>query len=274
MKQQSRRLHRGWIVSLAAVILCFCVPGRVNAATYSFQKNTQVTIPSEQSSTGTGQYIWISYKAPEDGYLTVTASAASVQKASADDSTEQAAEQSSTVLQQSTGEFRLYHSGRKTALSDSCSFNTQNAGKNSVSYGMKKKTTYYLRVKTSEAVVLSAAFHKAGGKSGSSKKKAVSVNSRKTVSGVIPAGDKTAHWYKVWVKKKQVLHFYYAGSASGKLRLTFSGTYLKTADRYIREGNASWHHTYTTERVQPGTYYIRVERGSRTSSGAYQLKWK
>ena len=80
--------------------------------------------------------------------------------------------------------------------------------------------------------------------------------------------------YKLTVAKKQILHLYFSGKTNEKIRFTFSGAYIKTAKRYIIQGDESQRHTYSTERVQPGTYYVKVELFNDSSSGYYSFQWK
>ncbi len=251
-------------------------------ASENFNSNPTVTIPEEKSYSVTGAYTWIKYKAPGNGYITVRASSILPKNTvSYTDNTvtiqDPATGQQSTLPRvYSQGKWRLYSAKKNTALSSDDIFRTASSQSmdTTQTYGVKKNTTYYLRVSSNGNLTIKCKFTKVSENSGSQKSKAKSVKKNKTVKGIIGAGEKTADWYKIKLPKKQVLHLYFSGKTNDKIKLTFSGTYLKTAKKYIVRGNTKTQHTYTTERAQPGTYYVKVERNNSKSSGYYTLKWK
>ncbi len=243
-------------LALCAVLLfaVFC-PVEASAATGNFNKKKTVVIAQEDDFSHTQEYTWIKYKAPNHGYITVTA-----QKKGASGA--------------ASGLFSLYDAKKKTPLSGDYAYNTAGpAASYTVVYGVKKKTTYYLRVAAEGAVSVKCKFTKTSKSYANKKANAQNLAKGKLAKGIMAAGDNTADWYKVTVPKKQYLNFYFSGKASGKIQLTFSGSYLNTAKRYVVQGDEAENRAYTIERVQPGNYYVKVERADSVSSGFYTLKW-
>lgn len=243
-------------------------PVDVSAAARNFNKKATIAIAGAEDYAHTQKYIWIKYKAPNDGYITITAQG-NAQKLQEDGS-------GSKGAGLATGIFRLYNSKKKTQLSGDFAYNT--AGKNpaeyTVVYGVRKKTTYYLQVQAQGAVSVKCNFTKVSKSKANKKSAAVSLPKKKKAKGILAAGDNAADWYKIKIPKKQYLHFYYSGKANGQVKLTFSGAYLNTAKRYIIQGSEEVGHAYTIERVQPGNYFVKVERADSQSSGFYTLKWQ
>lgn len=270
--KQRRNYLRNITVLLGMMMILGIFPTEVSAADRSFNKTKTVAIDSKEDYNHTGQYIWIKYKASATGYITITA-INKIQTTESSTGTGDAAVEEPAFA---TGEICLYNSKKTTELSQVEAYNTASANPidYTVSYGVKKNATYYLRVKAEGDVAIKCKLTKVSESSGSKKSKAKSIKKSTTIRGIIPAGDTSADWYKIKVSKKQILHIYYSGNANGKVKFTFSGTYLKTAKKYVDQDVTKLYHTYTTERVQPGTYYVKVERGNSKSSGYYTLKWK
>lgn len=259
-------------ISKISIILCLTmlftgwIPMDVSAAARNFNQKKTITITGADDFVHTQKYIWIKYKAPNNGYITITAK----------NKAETAAGAAANTAGFATGAFRLYDSKKKTALSGDYVYNTAGSvpAESTAVYGVKKKTTYFLRVLAQGAVSVKCKFTKVV-KSGADKKaKAAALSKNKAAKGILIAGDNAADWYKITVPQKQYLHFYYSGRANGQIKLTFSGAYLNTAKRYIVQGQEAEGHAYTIERVQPGNYYVKVERANSTSSGFYTLKWQ
>lgn len=275
MKNYKALVKKVGIFFLLTGLMMDILPIDAFAATKNFNQTASVTISAKEDFATTGKYTWIKYKAKNNGYITVTASNAAVTTEPKED--EEKSKEHDEEYVMAHGYWTLYASNKKTALSSvTDSYNTaeENIHSYTQTYGVKKNTTYYLRVNAVGAVTLKCKFTKVNENSGSKKSKAKSLDKNKTVKGIISAGDKTVDWYKIKIPKKQILNIYYSGKTNSKIKITFSGTYLKTAVKYIQHGNTQTHHTYSTERVQPGTYYVKVERYNSTSSGYYTLKWK
>ncbi len=237
-------VFQGIFICLALVWMEIC-PADVFAAEGSFNQTAAVTV--------TDTDMWMKYKAPDNGYITISA-------------------QASGQASFSSGTVRLYNAKRQ-ALSKNDSFYMTD-GMSDVSYGVKKNAVYFIRLKAEGTLSVRFRFQKVKENSGGKKAMAKNLAKKKRVKGVVAAGEKTADWYKIKVKKKQTLHFYYSGKTNGKLAVTFSGTYLKTAKRFILHGTETVQYAYSAERVQPGTYYVKVERAENMSSGYYTLKWQ
>lgn len=275
------KLQYLWKIFCLIFIFAGMIPSeRVSAA--NFNSTSTVAIPEESSYAVTGVYTWIKYKAPDNGYITVTASPGLPKNAVSHTDTTVTIQDPATGLQSTIprtyaqGKWCLYNSKKNTALSSNDTFRTNSTQSADLTqtYGVKKNTTYYLRVSSNSNLSIKCKFTKVSESSGSKKSKAKSIKKNKTIKGIIAAGDKTVDWYKIKLPKKQVLHIYFSGRTNDKLKITFSGTYLKTAKKYIVRGNTKTQHTYTTERAQPGNYYVKVERNNTKSSGYYTLKWK
>ncbi len=256
------KIGRKWIhittVCLSALCLCL-LSGDVHAANANFNQKPLIQLDGNEEA-------WIKYKAKNNGYITVTAIAGDAgDDADSDSSTEQSP----------VGTFQLCNA-KKAALSKPFSYNASSglSADASLTFGVKKNAVYYLRVAPQGSLSVQCKFKKVTENSGSAKSKAKLVKQNKKIGGIIIAGDKTADWYKLTVAKKQILHLYFSGKTNEKIRFTFSGTYIKTAKRYIIQGDESQRHTYSTERVQPGTYYVKVERFNDSSSGYYSFQWK
>lgn len=249
-----------------ALILCALFPADIWAAARNFNQKKTITIAEEKDFIHTQKFIWIKYKAPNDGYITVTAK----DKKGNQDDEEREAETNAS------GMFQLYDVKKKTQLSREFSYQTDGeaAAYSAAVFGVKKNVTYFLRLQAQGAVSLNCKFTKVGKCSADKKAKAVTLSKDKIAKGILMAGDHAADWYKLSVPKKQYLHFYYAGKANGQIQLTFSGSYLKTTKRYVAQGTEEEGHAYTIERVQPGNYYVKVERADSLSSGFYTLKWQ
>lgn len=260
MENNKKYLKRIGIFLCSVFMFMGFMPMNISAADMNFNKAATIVIDGTEN-------VWVKYKAPDNGYITITAANVAQEAVPG-------FEQQETGF--AAGVFRLYDSKKKSALTNENIYNTASANSNdyTITYGVKKNTTYYLRVKPKGAVSVRCKLTKISESSGSKKSKAKSITKNKTVKGIIPAGDKTEDWYKIKITKKQTLHLYYSGKTNEQLRFTFSGTYLKTTKKYVKRGVTRVYHIYSTERVQPGTYYVKVERYNSKSSGYYTLKWK
>ena len=121
-----------------ALLLCL-FPADISAADRNFNKKKTITITGAEDYSHTQSYVWIKYKAPNDGYITITA-------------TNKAEKMQGTAY--ATGVFRLYDSKKKTQLSGDCAYNTagNTPAEYTMVYGVRKNTTYYLQVQAQGAV--------------------------------------------------------------------------------------------------------------------------
>ncbi len=149
---------------------------------------------------------------------------------------------------------------------------------NDPTYGVAKGKTYYIRVdarfNSKGAYVLNAANSKISEKSGKTKKKAVTIKKKKTKSGIIESGknSKQADWYKFKLtsKKKVNITVTTGSNESLKIILYKGGKRIKTV---TARGNSTGY-IKSIGKWTKGTYYIKVQRGTSTSSGYYTIKWK
>lgn len=146
----------------------------------------------------------------------------------------------------------------------------------SPTYGVKKGT-YYIKVKSS--------YNSNGGyvfkvtsnssikeKSGTKKAKAVTLKKSKTKKGTIQAGSGQADWYKFKKTSKKKTTVTIGGRTNDKIKVT-----LYRGSKKIATGTFNYSHKgyeFTMTNYPKGTYYIKIERGSKKSSGWYSVKWK
>lgn len=144
-------------------------------------------------------------------------------------------------------------------------------------YGVKKGTTYYIRVVASYnsdgAYTLKATNSKVSEKSGKKKSKAVTIKKGKTKKGTIVAGSSQADWYKFKLTKKKTVKIYMKGRTNDTFKITVYKGGKKIGSRSYFYSMSSL--TLSSAGKWPkGTYYIKVQRANKTSSGWYSLKWK
>lgn len=187
---------------------------------------------------------YIKYKAGVNGYVTFTASSENV------------------------SQLTLCNSSLKAISPE------ENFSKNTkLLYGVKKGTTYYLKVSGAYHIVTIQAKESAvSEKSGASRKKAVAVKSGKTVKGVLQAGNKTDDWYKITLKKWQKVTFSLTARTNAFLRMELVAADRKTCvdTKIFGDGDP----VKLKSTLKKGTYYIRIFRGEKNVSGYYTLKWK
>ena len=158
------------------------------------------------------------------------------------------------------------------------------AGKiyNTTTYGVKKNTTYYFAVQCNAGTKITATVKAIKDSSASSKSKAKTLSKGKKVTGVIAYGDSKADWYKIKLTKSAKLNLYYLANTNGTnekngFKITF---YNKDGKVFSGKNNGKkdgWYISLanggTKFDLPSGTYYIKVERMSKASSGSYTLKW-
>ena len=166
---------------------------------------------------------------------------------------------------------------KKKAISDKTWVYADSSTSYKAVFGVKKGQTYYLRVsdiydkaniKYTETAVSE--------KSGSTIKKAVTLAKNKTKKGVIVAGDKTADFYKVVLKKAGSFKIQVKGDSTGYIYVqpyNSKGKKIGSA-YYVVYGNNSNRTVYTLNTFSKGTYYIKVYGKNAKASGHYSLKLK
>lgn len=217
-------------------------------------RNTTITYYTGNYSSSAPD-LYIKYKAPANGYLTLTANSGS-------------------------GYVTLCNA-KKKALSTKDTIHSEYTNNKSV-YGVKKGTTYYVKVNSYEnTFALNLKTTAISEKSGASKKKAKTMAVNKNVKGTIVAGTKTADWYKIVLTKSSRVTINVKSSSNGNLKISVykgSSSYGSGSMSGINYSNQfiSVNKYNTSQRVRwtKGTYYVKVERGNSTSSGYYTLKWQ
>lgn len=182
-------------------------------------------------------------------------------------------------LQVNAGEYAnvsLYSSSKK-ALSNTTSTSYL------PTYGVKKGNTYYVKVDmgyisyfSKYGYLLQVNNVKITEKSGKKRTKAKTIKKKKTKKGTIIAGSSQADWYKVKLTSKKKLTVTMKGATNSGLKLTIydkKGKKLSGASTTFRYYSKSVG-LKSYSKLPKGTYYIKVSRADKKSSGWYSLKWK
>lgn len=254
-----------------AVVMMFSVfaavtPEEAKAADYTLKGSGKdsITITDAQSSYfNGGEYTWLKIKPKADGYVTFTVSNASA------------------LDNYTDGTWGLFDASKKQ-ISRIDGFDTSKTESyyKSNTYGVKKNKVYYLRVFNYVGAKISSNVVKVKESSGTKKTKAKTIKKGKTVKGTIGANSKEADWYKFKVTKKQYLKISYSAKTNYGIKMTvYEGkkslgsvspnyTSSKTKSTYVVNA-----YTNKKIKVNPGTFYVKVERYDNNSSGYYTLKW-
>ena len=192
------------------------------------------------------------------------------------------------------GEVTLCNS-KKSPIStdDYFSSNSNESRYYTVTYGVEKGTQYYLKVYTKVGTKIKATFKSQSKSKYNSKGKAKNLGKDKEAKSIMIANKNKADWYKIKLNKSQQLKLTMgaktnAATAKGGIKFSFynsrgklftynSFDYFSRA--YKEDKNTVTY--YMTKRgsskkycIPKGTYYVKVERANKTSSGYYTLKWK
>lgn len=218
----------------------------LGSAPYSVTKKNQnvVIYPGDSNN-----YHYIKYEAPYTGYVTLTPG-----------------EGSAYVT--------LCNSKRK-AISSEDRLYGGNASVTTSTYGVKNGTVYYLKVKSGyNPFGLNIKTTKVSEKSGTSKKKAKTIRSNKTVKGTIRANSNTVDWYKFKVTKKKSVNVWFKGKTNNALKVTVYRSNGKSIISTKINTTVNGRKITSIGKWPKGTYYLKVERANKKSSGYYTLKWK
>ena len=204
---------------------------------------------------------------------------------------------SSSYYNNSQGYVTFCNKNKKTIGQQNEIWRNDYAGKiyNTTTYGVKKNTTYYFAVQCNAGTKITATVKAIKDSSASSKSKAKTLSKGKKVTGVIAYGDSKADWYKIKLTKSAKLDLYYLANTNGTnekngFKITF---YNKDGKVFSGKNNGKkvsaiskvtrlypedgWYISLanggTKFDLPSGTYYIKVERMSKASSGSYTLKW-
>lgn len=148
-------------------------------------------------------------------------------------------------------------------------------------FGVKKGTTYYVKVASryngNGVYGITATNKPIKEKSGKNKAKAVTLKKNKKVKGTIVAGSNQADWYKFKLTKNiKQMKVFINGGTNGELKAKV----YNSKGKAVGYNAASIHNTgrsyylQISGKIKKGTYYIKVYRGNKKSSGYYTLSWK
>ena len=153
-------------------------------------------------------------------------------------------------------------------------------------YGVKKNTTYYFRVKATHAVSIKLTAYSVSDKSGVSPKKATQMKAKTYYKGLIPAGNSDADYFKIVLTKATKIRFYYTAYTNRTLAIAIYATNAYMEPFYASYNAASTEHSFVTNKLPAGTYYVAIVPDSVNmkglyvgstkdySSGAYKIKYK
>lgn len=156
----------------------------------------------------------------------------------------------------------------------------------SISYGVKKGKTYYLRIdgytsqKNSEGECYSTVkwtnSKVKASKYGKKKSKAKAIKKKKLVKGLFTAGNKKGQWFKITNKQKKTKITIKSSKNNESFKII---TYYKSFNKWYKNtshvyrSNSTNTLTGTVSRKAKHTYYIKVVPEGK-SSGYYTIKWK
>lgn len=142
-------------------------------------------------------------------------------------------------------------------------------------FTVKKGSTYYIRFSSMSRAKLNGftVTQKAvKEKSGSKMSKAKVLKAKKTAKGTIQYGEK-ADWYKISVKKSKAKFTVYTEN-SDYLKISVYDSKGKQVGFTNTLFDGTKEFVLSRAKKGRGTYYVKIERSSKKSSGYYTLKWK
>lgn len=177
-----------------------------------------------------------------------------------------------------SGEITLTNS-RKRAVSNAVD---SYSGGSQITFGVQKNRTYY--IKALNNYTMYDGYYKIKyinkgirEKSGKNKSRAVLIKKKRTKKGTIVAGEKRIDWYKFKVTKKKRVRITIKGNTNNKLKYVI----YKGRQRVLGGSGTLWYNSNGVADVKKlygklskGTYYIKVYRGTKNSSGWYSLNWR
>lgn len=166
--------------------------------------------------------------------------------------------------------------------------------------GIQNKKIYYIKLWKPEDTIVGTTtisnikyqIDEVDFSSNKSRSKAKSLSKGKYVNTLVPAGESTTTWYKVKLNKKQKLsitvesHMLQNNGKCIQLYICNGKGKKLNKDAVIIDDEASSKYKnkkyimvyprkkITTGALPVGTYYIKVESKTKTSSGSYKIKWK
>lgn len=158
-------------------------------------------------------------------------------------------------------------------------------------YGVKAGQNYGIKFESRYGIKISVTFKSVGIGNNTEKSKAKTLAAKKTIKGVIAAGENKTYWYKIKLKKSKTLKLTYNVKTNGDstkngLKITFckaNGKKFsdKSYDKLSVIGSSGWMAFYrdnlstgTPIGIEAGTYYVKVQCINPKSSGYYSLKYQ
>ncbi len=234
-----------------------------------------IAVSDQECTVMVHDYNWISYTAAKDGYLRLSFSNNTKSK----------------IIGQSYGNVCLYDAGKSVPLSGVTRYDTSETTDFMTSeyYGVKKGTTYKIRINSIGGVKINASFKAISKKLNKNlkKKKAITLKKKKQIAGIIQPGSMKSHFYKFKVTKGQVIRVTIQPYLTSDCYLIFSGSHLEKSKRriYMRSEKSqvypnAWGNkcTYTISsangKASAGTYYLEVKPIGKVCNGYYKISWK
>lgn len=273
-------------VMLAAVmvvtVFAVTTPVEVQAATTKTIKGTgsdSVTIKDADCYSGSSlKTYYLKYKAGKTGYVTLTFKNAS------------------KIYSNSVGYVTLCNKSKKALGKSAEIWNTgySKSGYYTRSYGVKKGTTYYFKVQCKAGTKINVKTTAVTKSKANSKSKAKTLKKGSTAKGIMIAGENKADWYKIKISSGAKIKLYYTAKTNGDnynngIKFTFYYADGKPMNFVYDDGSKlqyDWLDPFVTSNdamfatmiggtvhdAPSGTYYVKVERLNKTSSGYYTLK--
>lgn len=145
-----------------------------------------------------------------------------------------------------------------------------------VTFGVKKGT-YYIKAKNNTnpdgIYQIKYTNKRIKEKSGKKKSRAVLLKKKRTKKGTIVAGEKRTDWYKFRVTKRKTVRITMKGATNDELKVAVykGGRNIGRGTLYESRGGVR---LKSLGKLSKGTYYIKVYRGNKKSSGWYSLSWR
>ncbi len=143
------------------------------------------------------------------------------------------------------------------------------------------KGTYYIKVASnSELYRIKSTFKAVTDTSGTTKAKAKKLPAGKASKGLVLASDKAGKvdWYKFTVTKAQTVDITFLGDvSSGEISLELYGNgFSGSVTEYINTVNSDKSfsvYTLGSTKLSKGTYYIKITKKTKNTSGSYTLQF-
>lgn len=148
----------------------------------------------------------------------------------------------------------------------------------SVTFGVKKGYTYNVKVSVSSKNLKQYSYYKLlvtnkaiTEKSGTKKSRAATIKRGYLKKGTITAGSSQSDWYKFKLTGKKTVKVTMQGDTNKKMYMTIykGNSKIRTSSFYYKNSGISY-----TRTLSKGTYYIKISRADKYSSGWYSLKWR